>query len=504
MPSSRRQHFRSAVRQLLALESLEARAMLAGNVTASVTRGTLNIKGDAEANSIVISQTPSVSGGFTITPMTDSNTTINGGTVAINLTGVLRVSIKMEAGNDQVGIGNDVEFVHELFASLAEMEEEEVVEQSSLLAVVDEEDPPVEEDPEITIFTFFGDGDEEDGFDIEDPDFTPTQLAQLPTRVTGLTSIELGDGDDTLIAMVRSTNNLTVEGGKGSDTILSMISSVGNMTINADPARGAGMGDDMVAVVLSSIRGDLAITTEAEDDGVLVLGSKVTNFGVNVGGAVSGQITDNDMVVISSLYAADNVGVYTEVGDDGIYVDDLVADSVRLQSGEGDDEVEVVGSALVNLLVETGNGEDWVSLNSGELGFSPLVIRRNLTINTGGDDDQVEIEGGLLGLYVGGILDVRTGAGDDELLLYNVSVGKTAIIEMDAGNDAAIVDSLDVRNDLTISLSAGNDVLSVRNLSAKRYGVRGGTGNDTIHNLGNHEEPFTWSQFEHNDNGQPG
>jgi hypothetical protein len=503
MPSRRRQQFRSAVRQLLVVETLEARAMLAGNVTASVTRGTLNIKGDVEANAIVISQTPSVSGGFTITSLADSNTTINGGTVAVNLTGVLRVSIKMEGGNDQVGIGNDVEFVHELFASLAEMEEEEIVEESSLLAVVDEEDTPSEEDPEITILNFFG-GDDEEGFDIEDPDFTPQELVQLPTRVTGLTAIELGDGDDTLIVMLRSTNNLTVEGGKGSDTILSMITSVGNMSIDADPARGAGMGDDMVAVVLSTIRGDLAITTEAEDDGVLVLGTKVTNFGVNAGGPVSGQITDNDMVVISSLYAADNVGVQTEVGDDGIYVDDLIADNFRIASGEGDDEVEIIGSALVSLLIDTGAGEDWVSLNSGEDGFSPLVIRRNLGINTGADDDQVEIEGGLLGLYIGGAMDVRTGAGDDELLVYNVSVGKTAVIEMDAGNDAAIVDSLDVRTDLTISLSAGNDVLSVRNLSARRYGVRGGTGNDVIHDLGNHEDPFSWSQFEHDDNGQPG
>lgn len=502
MPSHRRQQFRSTVRHLLAVESLEARAMLAGNVTASVTRGTLNIKGDAQANSIIISQTPSVAGGFTITPVDGSSTTINGGTIAVNLTGVVRVTIKMEGGNDQVGIGNNVEFVHELFATLAEEPEEEE-EGSSLLTVVDEEDYPHDEDPEILITTFFG-GDDDEGFDIEDPDFSPQELVQLPTRITGSTVIDLGDGDDTLITMLRSTNNLDIDGGKGSDTILSMITSVGNLTIDADPVRGAGMGDDMVAVVLSNVRGNLAITTEGGDDGVLVLGTKVTNFGMNAGGPVSGQLTDHDLVAISSLYAADNVGVQTEVGDDGIYIDDLVADNVRIIAGDGDDEVEITGAALVSLLVDTAAGEDWVSLHSGEDGFSPLVIRRNLTINTGADDDQLEIEGGLLGLYVGGILDVRTGAGDDELLLYNVSVGKTANIEMDAGNDAAIIDSLDVRHEMTISLSAGNDVLSVRNLSAKKYNVRGGTGNDIIHNLGDHEDPFTWSQFEHDDNGQPG
>ena len=500
MPSSRRQQFRSAFRQMLAVETLESRAMLAGNVTASVSKGTLLIKGDAEANEIILSQTSTTTGAFTLTPVAGSNTTINGGTVAVDFTSVVRVTIKMDAGNDQVGIGNSVEFINELFTAFEDFGSEEE-EEPGLQAVDEEDTPPSEEDPEFSILNFFGGDDEDEGFDISDPDFTPQQLSQLPTRVTGQTVVDLGDGDDMFVSMLRSNSNLVLDGGKGSDAILSMLSTVGNMTIDADPVKGSGMGSDLVAVVLSSIRGDLAITTEGESDGVLVLGSKVSNFGVNVGGATTGGLVDDDLVVISSLYAADNVGVQTEVGDDGVYVDDIVADTFRIVTGEGDDEVEVVGAALLNLMIETAGGEDWVSLNAGEDGLIPLVIRRNLGINTGADDDSIEIDGGLLGMLVGGIMDVRAGAGEDELLLYRTSVGRNATIDMEAGNDVAIVDSLDARVDLALSMSAGNDILSVRNLSAKNYLLKGGTGNDTLHDLGDHQDEFSGTQFEHTDDG---
>ncbi|WP_254507958.1 hypothetical protein [Anatilimnocola floriformis] len=496
MPSRRRQQFQSTFRHLLALESLETRAMMAGNVTATVSKGTLLIKGDAEANEIIISQTSSAAGKYSITPISGSNTTINGGTAVVNLENVVRITIKMDAGNDKVGIGNDVELVNEIFDAMADLGDEE---QGSSQASAEEADP--EEDPEVSIWDFFGgDDDDDDGFNIEDPDFTPQQLAQLPTRVTGQTIVDLGDGDDTFLAIIRSNSNLNVDGGKGSDAILSMLSNVGNMGITADPSKGTGMASDVVAVVLTTVRGDLGITTEGGDDAVLVLGTKVTNFGVNAGGPATSALTDNDFVVISSLYAADNVGVQTEVGDDSIFVDDIVADTFKIVAGDGDDQVEISGAALLNLGIDTGVGEDWVSLTSGE-GYDPNIIRRNLTINTGADDDQVEIEGGLLGMYVGGTMDVKTGAGNDSFLLYNVAVGKSVAIDMDTGNDTAVIDSFDVRNDLTITMGAGNDILSVHNLDADRYFVKGGTGNDTLHNLANHQGEFKHTLFENVDDG---
>lgn len=480
------------------METLETRSMMAGNVTASVSGGTLVIKGDIHANEIMISQTSSTVGAYTITPIAGSNTKINSGVAAVNFLNVVRFDIRMNGGNDKVGIGNDLSVLADLFESITDDPE---AEPATLLAMTEGDEDPTEGNPDIVITTLFGDDD--DAIDLENPGFTPEQMAQLPVKVRGLTTVDLGDGDDMLVAMVRSVSNLVVKGGKGSDAVLSMLSSVGNLVINTDPAKGDGMGNDLAAVVLSTVRGDMAITTEGGDDGVLVLATTVTNFGMNAGGPATATLTDNDVVMIAGLRAADNVGIQTEIGDDSIYVDDIIADTLRILSGLGDDEVEVIGAALLNLQIDTAGGNDWVSVGGGDDAWRPTTIRRNLIINTGADDDQVEIDGGLLGVYIGWALDVRTGAGDDSFLLNHVNVGKSATIEMDSGNDTAWINNLDVRNDLTISLSAGNDVLSIRTLSARRYVIRGGTGADVLHDLENHADAITGTQFETTDHAAP-
>lgn len=497
MPSRRRQQCRSSVRTLLSLEILESRALLAGNVTASVSKGTLIIRGDGAANEIIISQL-TTAGGYKITPVEGSGTTVNSSATAIDLLNVVRFDIKMLGGDDKVGIGNDVEFVGELFAALADYPGDEEEESPGLMSVVDEEENT---EDEMSILTFLGGDGDDDGFDIENPEFTPQQLAQLPTRVTGLTSIDLGDGNDSLIYMIRSTSNINVTGGKGDDAVLSILTNIGHMSINTDPSKGEGMGNDLAVVVLSKVRGDLAIATGAQDDAVAVLGTTVSNMGIGTGGALSGALTDNDVVFLANVSAADNLGVKTEGGDDAVYVDTIIGDTFQISTGAGDDEVDVVGAALLNLLIDTAAGEDWVAISTGEDGLAPVVIRRNLSINTGIDDDSVELDGGLLGLFIGGNLDIRTGAGDDDVLLHHLAVGKVAHIDTDTGTDVVLLDGLDVRNDLTVNLGAGNDVLSVHNLGATRHTLKGGTGTDVLHNLGNHDFDLKHSQFETIDDG---
>jgi hypothetical protein len=274
------------------------------------------------------------------------------------------------------------------------------------------------------------------------------------------------------------------------------------MIINTDPRRGAGMGDDLAVVVLGTIRNDLAITTEAEDDLIAVLGVNVSNVGVNSGGDVTGEMTDDDMVLFANVSASDNIGITTEVGNDNVFVDTISGDQFRISTGAGDDEVDVVGAALVALGIDTAAGEDFVSLSAGEDGLAPLVIRRNLTINTGLDDDEVEIDGGLLGLLVGGLLDIRTGSGDDGLLVYRANA-RAAFFDLESGNDAAVIDSVDTRGELSFSAGSGNDAVSVRSLTGWKLTMKGGTGNDTLHDLGDHHEEITASLFEHEDDGTP-
>ena len=476
-----RQSNRSTRRSFLGLEPLETRTMMAGNVTATVTKGTLVIRGDAAANEIMISQS-NVAGGFTITPIAGSSTTINSLTSALNLTGVVRLDIRMGAGNDVVGIGNDTAFLGDLLEAISTYGEE------------------VEEEPG-NLFDWLSGNDEEPGFDVDEPEFTNQQLAQFATRVTGLTYIELGDGDDTLVTAIRSNSTLQVEGGKGADRFMSVLTNVTHMTVNTDPARGTGMGEDLAAVIMGNVRGNLAITTEGENDGVMILGTSAGMLGVNTGGAVTGQQTDNDVVLFKGVSAADHVGIQTEVGDDTIVVEQIIADNLRIYAGTGNDEVEIRGAALLALVVDTAAGEDSVNINDGENGALPLVVRRNVSINTGTDDDEVEIDGGLLGMLVGGVLDIRTGQGNDSLTIERVKVNTTAVIDTDSGNDEISIDGLDVRNTLVFNGGAGNDVLTIRNLSAKSTSIKGGTGNDVLHDLGDHDVEIKDSQFETVDEG---
>ncbi|WP_425617580.1 hypothetical protein NA78x_001261 [Anatilimnocola sp. NA78] len=476
MQSRQRQQFRPAFRSLLSIEALEQRAMMAGNITAAVTKGTLVIKGDANANEIIIGQ-GATAGSIKLTAVT--GTTINSGTVDVTLSGITKLDIRMLGGNDKVGIANDVDYVNDLFAAIATYPEGDAEEDNGL-------------------FDWLS-GDDEEEFDIDDPNFTLQQLAQLPTRVNSNTFIDLGEGDDTLVMTMRSNGNIQVEGGAGNDLILSMLSSATHLLINTDPRRGTAMGDDLAAVVLNTVRGDLAITTGALDDGVVVLGTTVGNLGVGTGGVLTGQMTDNDFVMFAGVSAADHVGILTEAGDDGVLVSGITADNFRISTGSGDDQVEVQGASLVALAIDTAAGEDWVSLNSGEDGTLPFVVRRNLQIYTGSDNDEVEIDGGLMNLLVGNLLDIRTGQGDDSVTLFRV-VAKNAHLDGDAGNDEFILDSMDVREVLNVAMGAGNDMLSIRNLNAKKAQITGGTGNDLLADLGDHDVIFAPKQFE----GTPG
>lgn len=454
---------------------------MAGNVTAAVSKGTLVIRGDVAANEIMISQS-NVAGGFTITPVAGSNTTINSLTSALNLTGVVRLDIRMGGGDDTVGIGNDAAFLGDLFDAIESY---------------GEDDPQQNPGDLLDWLT----GNDNDDFDVDEPEFTPTQLSQFATRVTGLTFIDLGDGNDTLVASVRGVSNLQVEGGKGDDRIMSVLSNVSTLLINADPRSGAGMGNDLAAVVAGTIRADLAITTGAGDDGLLVIGTSVGNLGVNTAGVVTANQTDNDIVLFRNISAADNVGIQTDIGNDKVVVEQIIADNFRVFSGAGNDDVEIRGAALVNLVVDTAAGNDRVSLNTGEDGDVPFAVRRNLTITTGADNDEVEIDGGLLGLLVGGMLDIRTGLGDDSVSIERVKVSSSAVIDTEAGNDEVLIDGLDVRNSLVFNGGAGNDVLTTHNVGAKAYSIKGGTGNDVLHDLGHHDLELKHSQFETIDDG---
>jgi hypothetical protein len=82
-------------------EALETRVLLSGNVMASVVHGNLNIRGDTEANAIVLDQTGLDADQVRISGA--SNTTINNLAGPVTLSDIMRnVDIRMGAGDDSV------------------------------------------------------------------------------------------------------------------------------------------------------------------------------------------------------------------------------------------------------------------------------------------------------------------------------------------------------------------------------------------------------------------
>jgi hypothetical protein len=93
----------STPKRRLAVESLESRTALAGNVTASVVDGTLILEGDDQANELIVRQVAqSYSGAWPGAKLqiSSNSTTINGQN-SVTLGGIKNVTVHLGAGDDE-------------------------------------------------------------------------------------------------------------------------------------------------------------------------------------------------------------------------------------------------------------------------------------------------------------------------------------------------------------------------------------------------------------------
>jgi hypothetical protein len=98
----------------LSVESLESRAMLAGNVIVSVTDNMLRIVGDAAANDIEIQQVQQTFEGEwpgVKLRIIGHDTTINGQSDSLVVEGVKNSFVGLQGGNNQLVVGNTSKIV---------------------------------------------------------------------------------------------------------------------------------------------------------------------------------------------------------------------------------------------------------------------------------------------------------------------------------------------------------------------------------------------------------
>jgi hypothetical protein len=198
---------------------------------------------------------------------------------------------------------------------------------------------------------------------------------------------------------------------------------------------------------------------------------------------VQGDELDNKIMITAGAQP----GEFVITGLDGTTVheegqppaaDVTVADvhNVRVGLGDGNDLIAVVGAELSGSLgIRTGAGDDRVLIGTGgdaaELvgqlpGDLSVAVRGSVLIGTNGGDDQVSVDDAM----IGGRLGVEAGADDD-----SVALGSTAAL------DPMAAARLSVRGGVQVNLGQGNDELSMDQLRARgAIVVHGGHGDDTI------------------------
>lgn len=489
----------------LMLESLETRNVMAGTVAGSVLGGNLSLRGDDNANNVLISEVDdldknSATHAYLVAGV---NTTITGGSavpasipvpagvsarVFTNVRG--NVNVDLRGGNDFLGIANNTN---------------DLAQQLYSCGFIDLEN---ENDPLANLLQT-----------LNPAEFTLAGPVNIPLDLV----INMGNGNNILAinANARTGNILT---GSGNDLV-----SVGDepggtgIRFRQNLIIGTGGGIDEVCVEIVQI--DNSLNVQLGDGDLKYVNSQVfETYAVRAGDVLVGTGRGNDVfavdttkvdrgIVMNSGDGADQVALHVfAAGQGNGPKGQRGAGNVSINTGTGNDLVFVGGadfstetpvpSAATSLLLDTGPGNDGDNDRENPVRITDLVLQNQLTVFTGTGNDALLVEtvavtkgsalidtgldndtATLIGLLLQGDFLLSLGAGVDSATLNNVTVGRNALIDAGAGDDTVTIDNSHVNNGLiTILMGLGNnDTLKIHTSTAKRATLDGGPGNnDTL------------------------
>lgn len=434
---ARRRRSQSALRAPeSAVECLEERTLLTGNVLAAVLAGgNLLVLGDSKANQIGIQST---SGGKLQISSLDGTTRINGGSRPFNANGVTgSVYIFLGQGNDMLQLGGGT-----LTTNIPK----------NLLIVT-------------------GNGND------------TVNLANA--AIGGSVTIFGGLGKDTLTVGSAATatavsvgGDLRIDGGFGNSTIavfdadvtgnLSIIGNGSNDHIQVGYDEGLGIIGDESETGHVNVGGNLTIT----DDGSSGFGFSLSGLGAWGTIACAADPSSYSIAGCNSFFCGGGPDFF------GLF-DSLLA-----------------GLGCGGFGGSPGCGNSGGSAGGEHVAVADVNVTGNLSVNTGSGKDEILIGAAhtpatdnnpLLNLVfgpvtVGGNLRVSSGAGDDTVLLVAVAVTGDTKLDTGAGNDdVGVLDSSTFMGDFTIEAGRGNDsiVLSTDSFMGA-VAIHGGAGTDTI------------------------
>lgn len=431
----------------LFVEGLETRAMLAGNVTASVRGGTLFVTGDNLDNDVVIQQTGP--NRFTVVGVAGSATKVNNRAEGIVFTGngVRNFEIDLRAGNDMLGISNDLSYLDALSAELA-----------------------------------------------AGPGGPVTASATTATALSlrGYANIRGGAGDDAIAVNLLAGGAIFVDANAGSDAVVIEGSTAAALLVNTDTANQTTDRADYLRIRNVAARGAITANTFSGDDVVLLTDASASVFVVNVGvGATTGTATDFDNLIVARLVSRGSVLLFAGAGDDAAGVNDVDGIYLLAVGGSGNDTMTFANLDLASasLIGETGDDSITVddTIDPEDPGVPILVddtlnteVTGLLHIDTGAGDDTVNVNGDVTFNPELGSLNIWTLAGVDTVSASNLSLTGKTVVDLGTGEDSLTAGGIASDGDILLFGGTDNDIVTATGVIARFFLAVGGIGNDDM------------------------
>lgn len=530
----------SSRNRLIRLEALESRAMLAGNVSVSVTGGNLNITGDGKDNLVLVEQVGTGQYAITGANFADSglvgyqagptriNNSPNGTVVVSGVTG--DINVNLNGGKDVIGMGNSLDDLVALADEagiVLEMDEEEIPNEAARI-----EPEPVEGrffaprhlfvntgagndtvvvNADVKGLALINTGDGNDGVAFGSPSQAESQVL-VGLDVTILT----GNGNDSAGAINFAANGLlNVNTAGGNDRVLayqfgvgavSIVTGAGNDVVDVESFTtdrtvfvDTGAGNDFAFLENFSAgqgfgpneqegAGFVTVITGAGNDEAELEFFEAEGVTVDTGAGNDGTAGPDSPITVAFAEIDTFLTIVTGAGNDLVQVYEVEARDAVINTGAGNDgtsdfPIEVYNSSFRNLTIDSGAGNDWVYVASGDGEIAR--ISNNLVIVTQAGNDYVQV----LDQSIGRDLTINLGAGNDIVVVAatdeeevtGMTVGNNLTLDAGAGNDQVYSIEADIHNNLFAFLGAGNDLLDT--FGSEVGGdvlIDAGAGNDNV------------------------
>ena len=420
----------------LFLEGLESRAMLAGNVTASVSGGSLILRGDSLGNDVAVTW---------IAPnryqVTGVGTTINGGAGFIASGVRNNIDIDLRGGDDTLTVtGSALPTGVDLGGSLLVRTQHGI--DSATIA-------DISVGGIIRVDTGYGG----DTVDISNT-FANDDILVLTFW-----------GVDTVTATgVEANDLLLIDTGEQFDTIEVTGALAGHAIINS------GNGNDRMTLTDLDLDRELIVRGLNGNDTLvadtIVAGRVDVDLGAN-----------NDALRATGLDVDGALRLVTFGGADSIAVETASANHIHIDAGTEND--------VVSLVDVTSNTDFNVFMGSGDdrLGVGGVINTGiHFRVDLGAGTDEATIDGG--GGTIGRSLFLLGGDGADTVTAANFVVTLNIYAFSGEGNDDYTLDLMSADN-LYAILAGGDDTLTASNLTIDDlFHADGGSGNDTYNDAG--------------------